>query len=93
MSETFGDNSRRESLQSTLRDTSTLPALLMTRPRSKHTFLNESQVQFLEPAADRFIPLNKEWDGAAGAAKVNLNGARSGILLFPSGKELPCKLP
>jgi hypothetical protein len=78
MSETFGDNSRRESLQSTLADISTLPTLPLARPQSKHTFLNESEVRFLEPAADRFISLNKGWIGAAGAGRVNLNGAPSG---------------
>ena len=72
---TFGDNSRRESLQSTLADTSTLPTLPLARPQSKHTFLNESEVQFPEPAADRFIPLNTQWIGAAVAGTVNLNGA------------------
>src|SRR5216683_2181771 len=88
MSETFRDNSRRKSLQLTLADISTLPTLALTRPQSKYTFLNESEVQFLEPASDRFMPLNKEWIGAAGAGRVNLNGAPSGALFDLRGRHM-----
>jgi hypothetical protein len=88
MSETFGDNSRRESLQLTFADISTLPTLPLAGPQSKHTFLKESEVQFLERAADRFIPLNTEWIGAAGSGRVNLNGARPGSLFDLPGPQV-----
>jgi hypothetical protein len=63
MSEMFGDNSRRESLQSTLGDISTLPTLLLARPQFKHTLLREFERQFQERSADRLISLINKGDG------------------------------